>query len=278
MRYMADIVATNPEVPFFIGGNCQGAIIALAIAQHALRRKLHVPLLILMDWAFTLQPSVGSVLLIAGRNNANHNAKRLFSRPELAWQRAFASCEFVEIPGGYADGLKPPAIGDLASVLTSRLHSALSKPLPMLPLSGYQAAISAADLTEKMQAGVRTAVKVVVTNMSGLAWGPTRLSGITLGCRWINPAGDVLCIGSSAAELPAIASHASVTADVEVMPPDEVGLYTLIIDLCEEGHRWFREPSEGFRASVRIVDARIRLPLYKSFRRVLHGSVIRLLK
>ena len=96
LRYMADIVATNPEGPFFIGGNCQGAIIALAIAQHALRRKLHVPLLILMDWAFTLQPYLGSVLLIAGRNNANHNAKRLFSRPELAWQRAFASCEFVQ--------------------------------------------------------------------------------------------------------------------------------------------------------------------------------------
>ncbi len=126
LRYLSDVLYVCPEGPFFVGGNCQGAIIAVAIAQHALRRKRHVPLLVLMDWAFELQPYPGSVLLISGRDNFEHNSARRFHRPELAWKRAFASFEFAEIPGAYAEGFNKGPVEVLSHVLTTRMASALA--------------------------------------------------------------------------------------------------------------------------------------------------------
>jgi acyl-CoA synthetase (AMP-forming)/AMP-acid ligase II len=268
LRYLADIIAIYPEGPFFIGGNCQGAIIALAMAQHALRRKRHVPLLVLMDWAFALQPYRGPVLLVAGRQNNNHNAMRLFARPELAWQRAFASYEFVEIPGGYAEGFTQGSIDVLAELLNNRMESAISKPLPLMPMSGYQATVSAMDLAPTMHAGVRTTIKVVVTNDSEVPWGPTDRSGVVLCCRWLAESGAILGVSASSADLPAIAPKASTTVDLELIPPITIGHYTLNMELCEEGHRWFREPLAGFRVSLRVVHPKIRSPLKRFLRKV----------
>jgi acyl carrier protein len=64
LRYVSEIEEVCPEGPVFVGGTCQGAVIALAMAQHLLRRKRHVPLLILMEWGFPLQPYSEPVLLI----------------------------------------------------------------------------------------------------------------------------------------------------------------------------------------------------------------------
>ncbi|MEI4479831.1 hypothetical protein WAC35_28805, partial [Klebsiella pneumoniae] len=91
-----------PEGPIFIGGHCQGGVIALAVAQHALRRKRHVPLLILMEWLGELQAYAGRVMLVSGRENLVQNPRLRFAQPERGWQRAFADCEHVEIQGSYA--------------------------------------------------------------------------------------------------------------------------------------------------------------------------------
>ncbi len=253
LRYLADITAVHPAGAFFIGGNCQGAIIALAIGQHALRRKRHVPLLVLMDWAFALQPYLGPVLLIAGRDNANHNAMRLFAKPEMAWKRAFASHEFVEIPGGYADGLKPGAIEVLAECLVSRMQLALQNPLPLMPSSGYHANLLVYDVPETMQAGAKATITAVVTNESDVSWGATDQSGIVLGCRWLDATDQIVRTAASTTDLPAIAPRASATVDLTIIAPDITGEFKLNIELCEEGSRWFAAAQSGFRATLRIV-------------------------
>ncbi|WP_457817507.1 hypothetical protein, partial [Staphylococcus aureus] len=76
-----------------IGGHCQGGVIALAVAQHALRRKRPVPLLLLMEWLGELQAYAGRVMLVSGRENLVQNPRLRFAQPERGWQRAFADCE-----------------------------------------------------------------------------------------------------------------------------------------------------------------------------------------
>ena len=253
LRYMADICAVHPSGPFFVGGNCQGAIIALAIAQHALRRHRYVPLLILMSWAFALQPYLGPVLLIAGRDDARHNASRLFSRPELAWRRAFASFEFVEIPGGHGEYFMPESVEFLARFLSGRMRRALGKPLPLMPTLGHRAHISSDDIDETMQVGIPKTIKVIVTNDSEVTWDATDRSGIALSYRWLDHS-DTICSGVTPGnDLPVIAPHASSMVDLTVVPPSEIGDFVLNIELCEEGNRWFAMPQFGFLTSVTII-------------------------
>ncbi|MFY9291980.1 MAG: hypothetical protein WAP03_14970 [Methylorubrum rhodinum] len=44
LRYVHEIAETCPAGPVFVGGSCQGVLIALPVAQHLLRRGRHVPL------------------------------------------------------------------------------------------------------------------------------------------------------------------------------------------------------------------------------------------
>lgn len=44
LRYVHEIAETCPAGPVFVGGNCQGVLIALPVAQHLLRRGPDLPL------------------------------------------------------------------------------------------------------------------------------------------------------------------------------------------------------------------------------------------
>jgi acyl carrier protein len=253
LRYLSEIIDLYPEGPFFIGGNCQGGVIALAIAQHALRRKRHVPFLVLMDWTFTLQPYQGHVLLVSGRDNFDYNPVRRFESPELAWRRAFSSFEFVEIPGGYAQGFDEGPIEVLTDLLTSRMQSALQNPPAILPETAYCATIEVHDVPLAMETSGRMMLKVVVRQDSPFDWNRSEQSGIVLGSRWLDANGRPLQRSSSTAVLPRMARHSSVAVDLAITAPDDAGDFTLNIELREEGNRWFRKPEAGFRTPISIV-------------------------
>jgi hypothetical protein len=254
LRYISEIIEVAPQGPFFIGGNCQGAIIALAIAQHALRRQRHVPLLILMDWAFDLQSYGGRVLLVSGRDNAHYNPYRRFARPELAWRRAFAKFDFVEIPGGYAQGFDKEAVVELSGALATHMRSALAAPTAFMPARAYRASIFADALPARMKSQQRCKIRVTVKNDSDLIWRQTTESGLVVGSRWTDPDGDLIHQIDERAALPEIKPNAYATIDLEIIAPNEPGDLNLHIDLSEEGNRWFnRNPKSAFSAPVSIV-------------------------
>ena len=90
--YASEIVQVQPEGPLFIGGNCQGAIIAQAIASHLEDLNRSVALLLLMEARrFRLYP--GPVALLFGRQS-HFNPYRSRRNPETT----FAAC----FPGGFA--------------------------------------------------------------------------------------------------------------------------------------------------------------------------------
>lgn len=254
LRYISDIGKLRPEGPIFIGGNCQGAVIALAIAQHALRRKRHVPLLVLMDWAFEPHAYGGQVLLIAGRDNAGQNVRLLFQRPELALNRAFPDFKFVEIPGGYAEGFNDGVVEILAAHLIGRMAATLSEPARFMPSSGYRAMLRCDHLPVTMLPGERQSVSITVTNASDVAWAPTPKSGLMLGSRWLDATASLLAGLQPKSALPGIGPGSAAVVELPIVAPEQNGEFLLSLDLSEEGNRWFHpDAAAALCLRVRVV-------------------------
>ena len=65
-RYVDDLLEAHPEGPFSLGGNCQGGILALAMAGRLAELGRAPELLVLMEWTFRLRPYAGPVLFLHG--------------------------------------------------------------------------------------------------------------------------------------------------------------------------------------------------------------------
>lgn len=239
LRYVAEITQLCPAGPLFIGGNCQGGIIAIAVAGHLLRRKRHVPLLVLMDWSFELQPYPGRVLLMSGVDNVRLNPRALYAAPERAWARAFAQVDFVEISGGF--GMAFQAEHAQLTVSTMRMHMqrALDAAPTLLPESGYRAAIVVENLPAELQAGERRTVRVTVRNASEIPWAATAESGLVLSSRWRQGDEDVFHRPQPSATLPRLGRDEAAVVSLQITVPDTPGAYVVSFDVLEEGNRWF---------------------------------------
>jgi hypothetical protein len=254
------VMQIRPAGPLFIAGNCQGGIIALAIGQHLLRRRRHVPLLVLMDWSFPLQSYNGPVFLIGAVENVNLNPRTIFARPELAWRRAFAHAEFASIPGGYSQGFLPGTIDILAGLLTRQMAAALAAPPALLPESGYRVAIDVAGPQPDIAPGQSRELAVTLRNDGDIAWAPTAASGIVVGSRWLDERGRIVPGQPRWADIPGLQPNALATVQLLIVAPGKPGKYTLSLDLCEEGSRWFRkDPWHAACQAMRVTE-----PLWKT--------------
>ena len=101
LRYASEVAEVHPDGSVFVGGCCQGAIIALALAQHLIRRGRHVPLLILADWEVPLQAYPEPVLFTYGRDSLQDNPYLQYRNPDLARGRMFGDYTVVEVPGDH---------------------------------------------------------------------------------------------------------------------------------------------------------------------------------
>lgn len=261
LRYVSNIIDLCPAGPLFVGGNCQGGIIALAVAQHLLRRRHHVPLLILMDWSFPLQPFNGRVLFLAGDRNFNLNPRMSYAQPELAWKRVFAEAEFVSIPEGFAQGFNPGIVEVVAAHLRRQMDAALASSPSLLPNSGLRAKIEAAHIETSMAAGRSSRLAVTVRNDSDVVWEGPDVSGIVLGSRWLDHAGRLLRRQEPWSSVPRLEPGTTATVGLDIIAPREAGQYTLALDLREEGNRWFHPtPLHAFCAPVRVTNWLQRVP------------------
>lgn len=259
LRYVSEITAVCPAGPLFVAGTCQGSIIALAIAQHLLRRQRHVPLLILMDWGFPLQSYAGRVLLMSGREDAGYNHALRFRHPELSLQRAFADYSFMEFPGDHADIFLDENIGELRAILIPAMQEALTLPPRMLPQSAYQARIAADAMPTVMPCGDCVKIAVTVENISPVIWDEWSRSGLMLGSRWFDQAGVAIAAHDGRVALPRMTPGARAVLSLPVTAPPCTGTMQLVIDVVEEGNRWF-DPAgaAALRAAVEITE---RLPV-----------------
>lgn len=236
LRYVQEIAEVAPAGPVFVGGTCQGGIIALAVAQHLLRRGRHVPLLILGEWSFPFHHYGGDVLLIYGRDTDTINPFRNYRDPAAAWRHAFGEPAVVEIPCPHHELYASANVPLVASAIEQHVAASIARP-PRLPTRlSCRAELSARDVPSALTIGETRTVKVEVRNGSTFAW-TNEPFGLVLRSRWADETG--LLIGNDACvALPVMPSGATQSFLLPVTPPALPGSLQFEIDVVDEGNTW----------------------------------------
>lgn len=260
LRYASELAEVCPDGPVFIGGNCQGAIIALALAQHLLRRGRHVSLLILLDWGFPLQPYPGPVLLVHGRDAFDNNPYLVFRDPDSARAHVFADYTAVELPGEHGVFYERA----FREVLPLHLLKAETHVTGRLPRAAHRALLHADEIPAVMTGGERRTIAVTICNLSDMTWPATEISGLTLGNRWLDRAGNVIASLDGRVPLPELRPHIPVTVSLPITVPSRLGSTQLIIDVVEDGNTWFCLPhSAPLRGRVVVAGDPTKLSIYE---------------
>jgi acyl-CoA synthetase (AMP-forming)/AMP-acid ligase II/acyl carrier protein len=239
--------------PFVLGGNCQGGIIALAVAQHLLRRRRHVPLLVLMEWSFAPVSYPEQVLLLFGRESQAANPFLRYKYPEMGWRRAFPRHSWDFISGPHGHFFETENVASLSGVLARHLASATRSQPTLMPACAYHASISIDASMPSLECGRRAALRVTVRNDGCLGWREFESSGLMLAARWLTTDDSVLVWRDGGVPLAALGVGEEVTITLHVQPPQGDPIMRLMIDLVEEGYVWFhRLGSRPFQSEVAI--------------------------
>jgi hypothetical protein len=118
--YAAEMIALQPEGSFLLGGNCQGGVVAHAIALRLRELGRTASLLILMEHE-RLPTYEGPVALIFGRDS-HVNPYRLEADPDAVFRSSFPAGFTVDIiTGGHGQFFESPNVETLASAVSIRL-------------------------------------------------------------------------------------------------------------------------------------------------------------
>jgi hypothetical protein len=118
-HYAAEMVALQPEGPFVLGGSCQGARIARAVASELRERGRDVSLLVLMD-PRTFPRWNGRVALIFGQDS-HFNPYAHGGDPDAVFRRAFPAGYSVDIVTGSDGHFFSQHMESVLAVLKQRL-------------------------------------------------------------------------------------------------------------------------------------------------------------
>ena len=130
-RYLWEMLALGLPDPIAIGGNCQGAIIALMLAQRLTMIGRPPGALVLMEWSYSHGPYDGPTLIIYGEES--YTAKFYQEDLEIGprWRRDFKQVEAAAIGGPHGQFFDEPGVSELAGILGDYLGS----PIPRRPCS-----------------------------------------------------------------------------------------------------------------------------------------------
>lgn len=238
LRYAQDVLAVSPGGPVFVGGNCQGGRVALALAGVLLARKIDVPLLVLMEWGFELAHYGGEVLFLHGAASLEGNPWMRHAAPELAWQRCLRRWQTAVIPGHHGQYFLAEHVPHLGSILRHHLAAATAKPPENLSPTARRATLTAGTIPTRLAAGQGFVVGIVVCNASSARWP----EGLSLGNYWVNERGHVAQWRDGRVPLPSLRPGESLPCQLEMRAPTATGSWTLIMDVVEEGGAWFDRP------------------------------------
>ena len=248
--YAREIVEIDPVGPYYLGGNCQAALIIFEVAQ-ALRRQGKLISLLIMHEKFVPEAYDQNVLLLFGKRSS-YNPYLQFDRPELGWRRYYTSglsFEFVE--GSHGEFFFEPNIQVLASAITRSIEAARrgefgtlpadpSAPTP-LPAEACAALVETLGVP-RARAGGTISLDVQVTNRSPYAWPASVDGGPVLAARWARSLTERE--GKAEVRVPlaqSVGPGASVTMACTMGVPPVPGEYELVVDLLDEGVGWFGE-------------------------------------
>jgi len=250
-HYADEILATQPEGPFMVGGNCQAAQIAFQVADRLQELGHEVSLLLLMEQVPPfLYP--GRVTILYGKD-CDRNPYRQFKEPEFGWNKYYSGeTSFDFITGGHGEFFKEPNVQVLAEIIGRRAGEITAQTdtkttgsargdFQLLPNNAYRANLSARE-SWTVEPGAMFTVPVKVTNTSPVAWKPAPISGISLVNRWNNTRKKILVTLDGRAKLATgLKPNATVELDLIATAPEKPGRYFMELDLADEGITWFNK-------------------------------------
>ncbi|WP_394201658.1 amino acid adenylation domain-containing protein [Shewanella waksmanii] len=244
LRYVSEIEALYPEGAFYIGGNCQGGLIALCIAQHMQRRHRIVLLTFLIDWMFPAQSYTGQVSLLFGRES-ECNPYINYHNPELSWQRSFPNYRVDVFPGSHGRFFEEPNVQGLSTVIKRNIAETMQAPVSLLPPIERKAELVLTEEPKTLVAGTKHMISIRVRNTSTLAWQSSDCSGVTLNNCWLTMDNKPIEKLDGCCTLPALQPGESCLLLLPINVPFELGLIKFKVSLVEAGQGWFSGVSSG---------------------------------
>jgi thioesterase domain-containing protein/acyl carrier protein len=261
--YVGEILATKPEGPFFLGGNCQAGEIAFQIAKGLEQRGHEVPLLVLLE-KFVPQHYSGRVAMLFGAES-NRNPYLRYREPEIGWKKFYTGEHSADLVSGkHARFFREPNVQVLAATVKQKLKEAQRVParptearsgprLQRLTRAAYRAKLTARP-SWIAAPGEEIRIRVGVENVSPETWRSGELSGIALANRWLNAKEEVVeALDGRARLVGDLPPGSRVELELSVRAPRKTGRWLLELDLIDEGITSFGDQgSEPSRVEVRV--------------------------
>lgn len=252
--YVAEVQQIQPQGPYIVGGICQASEIAFLMAVRLRELGQEVNLLGLQE-RFIPHAYDGPVTFLFGQKSTR-NPYFHFSRPELGWHKHYRGLVKVRTMTGkhgrfFSDGNIASLTGQMRAALAAieAPEGAIQRPdhdLQILPDEAYQASISLLDVSPDQN---QWRITVQVQNDSPETWLDSSHSGVYLGFRWLDPdkVGQACFTpylaqtGGTSALPNDLSPGQSVTVSLAVPKPPTAQVNELVVDLVDEGIRWFTE-------------------------------------
>jgi acyl-CoA synthetase (AMP-forming)/AMP-acid ligase II/acyl carrier protein len=146
-RYLWEMLALPVGDAFVMGGNCQGGILALAMARRLKQIGRAPALLALLEWSFSYGSYTEPALLIYGEES---NTAKIYRQPETSrinWRNDFSRSVVASVPGIHGELFREESVACLAKILSEHAGHYLS--IQPVERREGQIASQAEELAEK---------------------------------------------------------------------------------------------------------------------------------
>lgn len=236
--------------PLFLGGNCQGALLAHKTAQFLMMSGHVVSLLVSLN-PMIFTPYSGRAAIIVGRYDCTNPFLR-FHDADALLRTNLPHCTVDTLPSEHGKLFKGRILSLLCDVLRRRMDEALGTYPGSFPAWSLRAEVTAPSLIT-MEAGSVGNLPVTLRNTSDVIWTPTRQSGLSVGNHWRHTDGAVLQWLDDHQPLDRpLPPGGSVDLVLLVRAPGKEGEYLLEIDVQQAGIMWLSEMG-GQIATCRVV-------------------------
>jgi acyl-CoA synthetase (AMP-forming)/AMP-acid ligase II len=116
-QYMAELLAITRGRPFVLGGNCQGAIVALRMAQALEQLGCAPAMLFLMEWTFAWGRYGKPVTVLYGNRSRSAQVYASEDGCGLPWTHDLPRAVVRHIEGAHGEFFQPPNVASLAERL-----------------------------------------------------------------------------------------------------------------------------------------------------------------
>lgn len=291
-QYVQEILATKPEGPFLLGGNCQAADIAFQIAKGLEALGHEVTQLVMLE-KFVPEDYAGRVALLFGKKS-DRNPYVYYHQPEIGWGKFYSGEHSIDlVPGKHAKFFQEPNVQGVTATIRKRLEEAkhvkqltaangggdaLAVPLragerrdvQKLPRAAYRARLSTREAVSAVP-GEMLRMQVEIENASSVAWRAGDVSGIALANRWLNKKEEVVAPRDGRTPLAVeLAPGARTTLELSAKVPRRTGNWLLELDLIDEGVTWFGDQGSA-RTRVQV-DVRRRSLVRSTLKTLFQGA------